>query len=63
MTITPDPSKVNVTNPKPDSVKGPGQDGEVGGEGRGPAEGAGGDGGDDSRRSGTPGPSQETPEK
>jgi hypothetical protein len=60
MNIKSDQSKVNVSNPKPDPAEGPGQDGEVGGEGRGPAEGSGGDGGDDSSRSGKPAPSGPT---
>lgn len=58
MNERPDPSKINVSNPKPDPVTGPGRDGEVGGEGRGPATGSGGDGGDDASRSGKPGPAE-----
>lgn len=60
MSVKPDQSKVNVSNPRPDPTVGPGQKGEVGGEGRGPAAGSAGDGGDDSTRSGQPAPAGPT---
>ena len=47
-------TSINTSNPKPGKRQSAGTDGEVGGEGRSPVSGSGGDGGDDSERTSKP---------